>query len=1013
MALEHSRSLSLCPPGPCSEAHSSSLLHAPCPTMAQPSHLPVPNVFKPPLPPSPTLQTTHPSLFYPRKEFIRDQRIISSFSLLTLAGNGLVRLYSFPNSVINSLRRFFDLHQLIVACRENPTTHFFEFSLDQKPWANVKNIMSEKLVLGIFSIIFQFGYSLLSTIEYGREHDDRIAIAFSRPTTAPASSAIPIMPSNSASTLPHTSPMMFAVSFPTPRVLRVIDPPLPLTPAILQAVRNAWPRGIADEKKMGDSYEFKLKGYKWFQENTFAIDSLQQILSLLSALDRHSFTLLTSLTIGNRSRTRDFWIFTGPPGEHGSLESPPASPTESSLELRHNGFTHGQHGGSLSGSARPPSDAPSSQARSNSPFTSSPLKHMSLGAGSKLKKPFPKADMPSAFKSDASLIDSVKLSSDVGSLDMTGVGTTHRRAASQPHTPDVFYATGAHAPPSNAYQQEFNPWNRTSGPTTSTVPMAAHFPTAPVAPQRSRQHSLSQDDPYLDTYLGDSPYDIARPRSGSLGSPGSTPVASPPPIRARRASSPLTSTAPPLVQPLQIPQSASTAVQDSFYVQNGQAQRSSHGSVRVERGKDILSDIPRIPTPPLLGAGAFRDSAFSSSTGWRTTEIPITWTGKEPETIDEKRRTTMSGMSDLGDVPQPGSSPPRVLHGPRERRQSGGPRTELQSSSTPPAAAVISATPGAHQEHGAKFERASTGPALPGAWAPTPQEEKRQDDVVPAGSTATGAGAPSLGTAPSTTTTTNMFPPTIKEHPSQEGDDASAAVARKGQVKVHSPEQHRAEGEGARRSEAAWIGNTMDRNERTPPNGTMPKVHPQTTYPYTNGHAAAPNGLSAAATRPQRASSISEGWVLVNIDGRMKNGGMRSPASGQGPPRPAPHTRSSSDSRIPTPSHPLAQMTAGAGKSTMSPAAKAIVMVDALGMKEAEREKAAQGSRLKRFLGRGKPASPTPSPERSPPPSAPPQQQTEGRARPPRSAGPPSSKPRLPVHQSSPQPSGVPVAARR
>ena len=71
-----------------------------------------------------------------------------------------------------------------------------------------------------------------------------------------------------------------------------------------------------------------------FQENTFAMDSLQQILSLLSALDQHSFTLLTSLTLGSRSRTRDLWVFIGPPGEPHPLESLSASPASSSLELR-------------------------------------------------------------------------------------------------------------------------------------------------------------------------------------------------------------------------------------------------------------------------------------------------------------------------------------------------------------------------------------------------------------------------------------------------------------------------------------------------------------------------------------------------------------------------------------------------------------------------------------------------------------------------------------------------------
>ncbi|KAI8995547.1 hypothetical protein BD414DRAFT_479856 [Trametes punicea] len=962
--------------------------------MAQPSPLPTPNVFKPPVPPSPTLQTNNP-IFYPRKEFIRDQRIVSSFSLLTLAGQGFVRLYAFPNSVVNGLRRFFDLHKLIISCRENPTTHFFEFSLDQKPWANFRSVVSEKLVVGIFSVIFQYGYSFLSTVEYGREHDDRIAIAFSRPTMAPTSSAIPIMPNASTSTLPHASPMMFAISFPTPRVLRVIDPPLALTPAILQAVRNAWPRGIADEKKLGDTYEFKLKGYKWFQENTFSIDSLQQILSLLSALDRNSFSLLTSLTIGSRSRTRDFWIFTGPPAENNTAESPPSSPTGSSLELKQNGFA--RHGASsLSGSLRPSSETQSSQLRSNSPLTSSPLRQMTLTASSKLKKPFPKVGLPEAFKSDTSLDDFGRLPSDVGSVDMTGVGTAHRRAASLPRTPDVFYATGPQGLPGNVYQQEFNPWNRSAGPVAPPAPTAAHFPTTPTVPQHSRHHSMSShDDPFLRASLGDSPYDIARPRTGSLGS---TPLGSPP-IRVRRASSPLASTGPNALQALQIP-STGHVTQEPDRTESGQARGESRDSNKVERAKDT-SDIPRIPTPPLLGPGAFRDSAFSSSTGWRSTEVPIIWTGKEPESVDEKRKTATSGVSDPADPQQQnGSSPARVLHGPRERRQSGGPRTELQAASHSPspsqAPPATAAEPVPAQEP--HPQRASAGPALPGAWAPTPQEEKRQDDVVP-------MGTPSLSTT--TTATTTMFPPTIKEQPSQEGDEAG--VERKGQVKVHSPEQHRAEGEGARRSEAAWVGNTMDRHERTPPNGTMPK--PRTTQavqPQARLPPAAANGNAQPLSRPQRASSISEGWVLVNIDGRGKGIGPRGPGQGQGPTRPAPHARSSSDSRIPGP-HTLAQTTAGAGKSTMSPAAKAIVMVDAIGVKEAEREKAAQGSRIKRLLGRGRDKSGSPTPEPGSPTAGRSQQQQQAarKGTPIQANGtsPPRSKP-SPPQQSQSQPNG-------
>ncbi len=237
-----------------------TLLHAL--TMAQPPASPTPNVLKPPLTVSPPSNVPN-LLFHPRKEFLRDlPRVVSSFSLLTFAGQGLVRLYSFPDSVINGLRRLFEQQRNIVAVRENIAHNFFEFSLEHKPWSNVKSLEAEKLIISILSVILQYGYSFLSTIEYGREQDDRIALAFSRPTTAPVNSSIPAVPNGSVSTLPQAGPMLFAISFPSTSLLRVIDPPLPLTPAILQSVRNAWPRGIAYEKKIGESYEFKMKGYK-------------------------------------------------------------------------------------------------------------------------------------------------------------------------------------------------------------------------------------------------------------------------------------------------------------------------------------------------------------------------------------------------------------------------------------------------------------------------------------------------------------------------------------------------------------------------------------------------------------------------------------------------------------------------------------------------------------------------------------------------------------------------------
>src|SRR5262245_17225121 len=80
--------------------------------------------------------------------------------------------------------------------------------------------------------------------------------------------------------------------------------------------------------------------YEGFQEDTFATDSLRHILSLLSSLDTHSFSLLASITLSNRSHVKDLWIFTGPgPVTHEQAElqlsdTPAASANNSSGKLR-------------------------------------------------------------------------------------------------------------------------------------------------------------------------------------------------------------------------------------------------------------------------------------------------------------------------------------------------------------------------------------------------------------------------------------------------------------------------------------------------------------------------------------------------------------------------------------------------------------------------------------------------------------------------------------------------------
>jgi len=212
----------------------------------------------------------------PRREFIRDKRPASSFSILALSGAALLRLYSFPIDTVSELRKHLDTAHLILNTRELTQDNFYELALDGKPWSNPKSMRAERLLIEIINILHHTGHNFVSTLDYGREQDDRIIMAFSRPSPLPPphppppplpGAAFPhtfqSMSNDSLSVVSHPIKLLFAISFLSQNHLRVIAPPLHLTPAILQTVRGSWPRGVVSEKKVAENvYEFKLKGYR-------------------------------------------------------------------------------------------------------------------------------------------------------------------------------------------------------------------------------------------------------------------------------------------------------------------------------------------------------------------------------------------------------------------------------------------------------------------------------------------------------------------------------------------------------------------------------------------------------------------------------------------------------------------------------------------------------------------------------------------------------------------------------
>ncbi|KAI5122594.1 hypothetical protein M0805_004809 [Coniferiporia weirii] len=554
---------------------------------------------------SSVLTVSPPDTFSPRREFVRESdHVSSSFALLAVAGAGFVRLSSFSRELVATLRRAFELRQILGGIREETNLNLVEFNLRGKPWTQTKNIESEKIFVEILAVILQHGYVFLSTIDYGRERDDRVSIAFSKPISTPC--------------VPTRAP--FALSFPSSTVLRVINPPLSFSPAIIQAARSAWPRGVISEGTVSEKcYEFRLKGYRWFQEDNFSADSLHQIFHLLSELDLHAFSLLTSITLsGNHSRVKDLWIFSGPPSEASSdsitnglnvelphdlspsgLKNVPYPILTSSLRGTNNfGDTLHVRSGSSPGSL-PGSSSTLAHARSSTePNASSSYHRTPPISGSVLRKKStfrPVGTIPSPLGRSSSEEFSMR-GPDIATnerVDMTGIGSGGQRNLSAAR-----------------------------GTGTARSPSPRPPPHASAGPDTHR----NQQDASSRVKTGDVFYETGFDNNYSMYSSagGIHDEFQPPGYPAHPPSQGSSSESRDLSRQL----TPRDSTELSNYVPQSVCGYSESGT-RTDS------------TPPILNPAVFRDSAFSSATS-HSYEVPITWTGM-PDLDKGKERGLLSG----------------------------------------------------------------------------------------------------------------------------------------------------------------------------------------------------------------------------------------------------------------------------------------------------------------------------------------------------------------------------------
>ncbi|KAJ7630649.1 hypothetical protein FB45DRAFT_1151408 [Roridomyces roridus] len=480
-------------------------------------------------PVAPTLTFLPPTMegFTPRREFLREPRLVNSFSLLALSGPNCIRLYSFPLQVITALRRLLDAKNLVITLREDVEQQLCEIALAGKPWTSAKSLPTEKLLVDIIAVFYQHNYTFLSCIDYGRENDDRLAMAFSKTLHLPYTTQTHSL---------RTSPL------PPPRLCASLH--RRYIPRLPSSRQYAVPgRGVSYLKRklakiVSSSSSRAINGST---ENTFATDSLR--LHSLPPL-KHStptqFSLLTSITLtASRSRLKDLWIFTGPAAS--STDSLPESPAPSILNGSNSEFRRAPgpeipalsptfHRRLLSEpSSSPPVSQSHARAATDTPRSTSPFRQSNV-----LRKGAPRAQVPVSVHDEG---EPEPLHPHL--LPENAVGPSGR-------TPDVFYSTSETPftrepsfpvllPAGTAHSRGATP------PSRSPASLSPHLPGTPLVDPALVQppvvHSDSLGPPPVDPALEQHPVIHSDPST-----PGTPPLLSPSAFRDSAFSSATEST---------------------------------------------------------------------------------------------------------------------------------------------------------------------------------------------------------------------------------------------------------------------------------------------------------------------------------------------------------------------------------------------------------------------------------------------------------------------------------------
>lgn len=343
--------------------------------------------------------------------------------------------------------------------------------------------------------------------------------------------------------------------------------------------------------------------YFWtgFQEDTFATDSLRHILTLLSRLDAHSFTLLTSVSLTNRSRVKDLWIFVGPPTSENRFsysDSPPNSVLNSTQDFRR----IPEQATSLS----PPAGS-SHHRNPTDPLPSPPPVHPTLVGHYNHQRSVSvdKQQRAAAFADVKQQVPPSDSRSTGSTSPVPAHGAVLRKPAPRAQVPVSVHEDGPESPRTPLPEMRANIPSHISEGLENMTGIGS-------GPYGHGHHAAQTPDVFYTT----SPFGVGPSSPGGPQS-GQHPV-------------------PPAIQIMATPDA------DEGYENEGNERWKTQPPAEIElpehhpafqlvalNASSSSSSGPGTPDTPkeIMGANIFRDSAFSSSDTEMSTEVPIKWTG--------------------------------------------------------------------------------------------------------------------------------------------------------------------------------------------------------------------------------------------------------------------------------------------------------------------------------------------------------------------------------------------------